>query len=125
MNTSLHSSTSPPHLSPISSTVCIGTHPLPWQLSPTAIKVIDDRVKKIVYPHNVASVANEQDSFFTDAGRVWKANDRLVAFLAVLPTVLRDYVPHVRAGISHLIVTPHLTFTPYLTLTPNIQVSAN
>ena len=87
----------------ISNTCITGTHPLPWRLSKEAINTIDERVRNIIYPHGIPGVADGQNSFFKDMGRVWRTADRLVALLAVLPTVLRDYIPPVRAGIRKLI----------------------
>ena len=80
-----------------------GTHPLPWRLTKEAMDVVDRRVRNIVYPHGIPTVADANNSFVKDMGRVWRTRDRLVALLTVLPTASRGYIPALRAGIRKLV----------------------
>ena len=85
------------------SSTTTGIEPLPWRLTTEAIEVIDARVINIIYAHGMPACSKEGSSFFKNMNRVWRSADKLVAFLRILVTVLRDYVPEVRAALRKFV----------------------
>ena len=59
---------------------------------------IDERSRRIIYPHGIDGLSNDDGSFI-NGHRSWRSADRLLALLVILPTVTRDFVPEVRAGL--------------------------
>lgn len=80
-----------------------GCTPLPWRLTDKGIAEVDKRVCNIVYPHGVNGCSKDDNSFLKKSGRTWRTADKLTALLYILPTVLRGFVPAVRAGLRKLI----------------------
>ena len=80
-----------------------GDAPLPWRLTKQAVARIESRIKNIVYPHGIDGCSNDDGSFINGV-RSWRAADRILALLVILPTVLRDYIPELRAGIRKLVL---------------------
>ena len=81
-----------------------GTGTLPWRLSPEAVKVVDARIESIVYPHGPAGCSKDGAGFIKNMNRVRRISQKLLAFLVILPTVLRDYVPELRTGLRKLVL---------------------
>ena len=77
---------------------------MPWRLTREAVEKIDDRVRNIVYPHGINGCSKDGSSFLRKSGRTWRTADKLTALLTILPVVLRDYVPKVRAGVRKVIL---------------------
>ena len=80
-----------------------GNAPLPWRLTKEAVARIEDRIKSIIYPHGIDGCSNDDGSFM-NGFRSWRAADRILALLVILPTVLRDYLPELRAGIRKFVL---------------------
>ena len=80
-----------------------GCKPLPWRLTDKAIDEVDKRVCNIVYPHGMNGCSKENISFLKKSGRTWRTAEKITALLCILPTVLRGFVPVVRAGLRKLI----------------------
>ena len=76
--------------------------PLPWRLTPMAKKIVDKRVVGLVYPHYTPICHIENQSFIYRAG-VWRTASKLIAFLVILVTVLRGFVPKLRYALRSLI----------------------
>ena len=68
------------------------------------MNVIDARVERIVYPHGPAGCSKEGAGFFKNLNRARRMSQKLLAFLVILPTVLRGYVREVRTGLRKLIL---------------------
>ena len=66
--------------------------------------MVDQRVCNIVYPHGVNGCSKENIGFLKKSGRTWRTADKLTALLCILPTVLRDFVPTVRAAFNKVIM---------------------
>ena len=81
----------------------LGCKPLPWRLTTEAIDEVDRRVCEIVYPHGINGCSKEDISFLKKAGRTWRTSDKITTLLCILPTVLRGFVPAVRAGFRKMI----------------------
>ena len=81
-----------------------GTGKIPWQLTREAVEVIDARIQRIVYPHGPTGCSKDGAGFIKNFNRVRRISQKLLAFLVILPTVLRDYVPEVRDGLRKLIL---------------------
>lgn len=77
---------------------------LPWQLTPQALLTVDARVRSVVYPHRMETVGSPEHSFFRRPSYASKLTQRLTAFMFVLPTCLRGYVPNVHKGFCDLIL---------------------
>ena len=63
---------------------------------------MDARIRRIIYPHGIDGCSNDEGSFI-NGHRSWRAADRLIALLVILPTVLRDFVPELRAGLRKFV----------------------
>ena len=81
-----------------------GTGNLPWRLSPEAVKVVDARIEKVVYPHGPAGCSKDGAGFIKNMNRARRISQKLLALLVLLPTVLRDYVPELRHGLRKLVL---------------------
>lgn len=79
-----------------------GCSPLPWRLSKEGVVCIDKRICRIIYSHGIDGCSNDDGSFI-NGHRDWRAADRLLALLVILPTATRDFVPEVRAGLRKLV----------------------
>ena len=73
--------------------------PLPWRLTKDDLKVVNQRVCSMWWPHYVQRLAKRDCSFFIKSCRAWKCRDKLVIFLVILPTVLRGFVPAVHQAL--------------------------
>ena len=67
------------------------------------IKVVDDRICKIVYPHGVEGCSKDNTGFVRNMNRVRKSSQKLFALMNVITTVLRGYVPELRFGLRKLV----------------------
>ena len=56
-----------------------------------------------MYPHGIDGCSNDDGSFI-NGFRSWRAADRILALLVILPTVLRDYIPELSAGVRKFVV---------------------
>lgn len=83
--------------------ILAGDAPLPWRLTKESIKRIEERIKNIIYPHGIDGCSNDDGSFI-NGFRSWRAADRILALFVILPTVLRDYIPELRAGIRKFVL---------------------
>ena len=79
-----------------------GTGKLPWRLTKDAVACVDARIRRIIYPHGIDGCSNDEGSFI-NGHRSWRAADRILALLVILPTVLRDFVPELRAGLRKFV----------------------
>ena len=81
----------------------LGTNPLPWRLTKEAIKCIERRIQNIVYPHGIDGCSNDEGSFINGFCS-WRAADRILALLVIMPTVLRDYVDAVHVALCKFVL---------------------
>ena len=70
--------------------------PLPYRLTRAQIKVLDDRMGLLLWPHYVERLYYEGHSFWTHPSRMWKMRRKLRLLYYILPTQIRDQVPPVR-----------------------------
>ena len=73
-----------------------GNGPLPYRLTRAQIKVLDDRMGLLLWPHYVERLYYEGHSFWTHPSRMWKMRRKLRLLYYILPTQIRDQVPPVR-----------------------------
>ena len=52
--------------------------PLPWRLTQDEIKMLDKRMKKVVWPHYIDRLHYEGCSFWIKPGRMWKTRRKVV-----------------------------------------------
>lgn len=76
---------------------------MPWRLTPEAVEVVDGRIQSIIYPHGPEGCSKDGISFIKNMNRTRRISQKLLAFLVILPTVLRDYVPEFRQGLRKLV----------------------
>ena len=67
------------------------------------MKVVDARIQGVVYPHGPAGCSKDGAGFLKNLNRARRMSQKLLAFLVILPPVLRDYVPELRLGIRKLV----------------------
>ena len=80
-----------------------GCNPVPWRLDDRELDRVDSRVCNIVYPHGTNGCSKDGVSFFKKSGRAWRTSEKLLAFMRIMTTALRGYVPTVRSAFRKLI----------------------
>ena len=80
-----------------------GKNPLPWRLTKQAVARVDDRVMAIVYPHGPSGCSDNKSGFFRNFSCISRSSQKILALLVIMPTVLRDYVPHFRGGMRSFV----------------------
>ena len=73
--------------------------PLPWRLTREERKLLDERMRNVVWPHYVDRLAYRGHSFWTKPNRLWKIRRKIVLLYYMLPCQLRDQVPKLREAI--------------------------
>ena len=76
-----------------------GDNPLPWRLTLEELKIINERVCKMWWPHYTHKLAKRGTSFFVKSCRCWKSRDKVEILVVLLPTLLRDFVPAVHQAL--------------------------
>lgn len=76
---------------------------LHWRLSDEDVKLVDARVRTLVYPHSCVRVGTLHRSFWTDSQCAWKMKERMFALLVVMPTCLRGCVPPIHRAFIKLV----------------------
>lgn len=74
--------------------------PLPWRLTKEQLKVLDERMKKTVWPHYLDPLFYEGCSFWVKPGRLWKSRRKSMLLCFLLSTQIRDMVPALREAID-------------------------
>ena len=69
---------------------------LPWRLTKEQRLLLNDRMKRVLWPHYVEPLCVDGESFWQKPGRMWKARRKFRLLLFILPTQLRDQVPALR-----------------------------
>ena len=98
IHTSLHHTT---HT--IKSSHPTGCNPLPWRLDDRELARADARVCNIVYPHGTNGCSKEGVSFFKKSGRAWRTSEKILAFMRIMTTATRGFIPIFRAALRKLI----------------------
>ena len=75
----------------------------PWRLSKADIKVLDDRVNIMWWPHYVDKLTLKGHSFWSKSDRMWKSAHKSYVLLGILPTCLRGFVPAVHNAILYIV----------------------
>lgn len=68
----------------------------PWRLTKAARRLLESRMKRVLWPHYVEPLYYEGKSFWTSPGHMWKARRKFRLLLFMLVTQLRDQVPMFR-----------------------------
>ena len=79
-----------------------GDNPLPWRLTLEELKIINERVCKMWWPHYTHKLAKRGTSFFVKSCRCWKSRDKVEILVVLLPTLLRDFVPAVHQALMDI-----------------------
>ena len=69
---------------------------LPWRLTKDQRVMLDERMKRVLWPHYVEPLYFKGQSFWQKPGNMWKARRKYRLFLFILPTQIRDQVPRLR-----------------------------
>lgn len=77
--------------------------PLPWRLTPTEVKFLDERMSRVTWPHCVDRLQYAGSSFWKKPSRLWKTQRKVVLLYFVLATQLRDRLPRLRVALFTLI----------------------
>ena len=73
--------------------------PLPWRLTAEQRKLLDERMRNVVWPHYTDRLAYRGHSFWKKPNRLWKTRRKILLLYYMLPTQLRDQVPQLREAI--------------------------
>ena len=76
--------------------------PLPWRLTKEELNELDERMKRCSWPHYVDRLEYDNASFWLKPSRLWKTTRKIVLFLYVLSSQLRDKLPRLRTAIHML-----------------------
>ena len=76
---------------------------LPWRLTPEEIKILDDRMSHVTWPHHCDPLYYGGYSFWVKPNRLWKTNRKVLLLLFILATQIRDKVPRLRTALFLLI----------------------
>ena len=68
----------------------------PWRLTKSARKLLESRMKRVLWPHYVEPLYYDGASFWTSPGHMWKARRKYRLLLFVMVTQLRDQTPMFR-----------------------------
>lgn len=77
--------------------------PLPWRLTPEEVKMLDERMRHVDWPHYVDRLYYDGCSFWRKPSRLWKTKRKLVLLFFILSTQLRDQLPRVRVALFTII----------------------
>ena len=64
------------------------TSPLPWRLTKDQLKIVNERICAMWWPHHVHRLAKRRCSFFIKSCRAWKSRDKLTVFLVKFRRIL-------------------------------------
>ena len=70
-----------------------------WRLSKDQREKLDERTRRIMWPHYVEPLSYRGASFWEKPSRMWKSRRKYRLFLYFLPVLLRDQVPKVRGAL--------------------------
>lgn len=68
----------------------------PWRLTSRARKLLEGRMKRVMWPHYIEPLCYDGQSFWTSPGHMWKARRKYRLLLFILVTQLRDQIPTFR-----------------------------
>ena len=77
--------------------------PLPWRLTKEQLIMLDERMGRCAWPHYVDPLYYDGCSFWKKKTVLWKTLRKIVLFLYVLATQLRDQVPRLRTALFLLV----------------------
>ena len=76
---------------------------LPWRLTPEELRMLDDRMSRVSWPHYVDPLYYGGCSFWKRPSRLWKTQRKVVLFYFILATQIRDKLPRLRTALFLLI----------------------
>ena len=65
----------------------------PWRLSRDDVEALNERMKRVLWPHYVDCLSYRGFSVWKKFSRIWKTRRKMMFFLYLLPTQLRGFVP--------------------------------
>ena len=74
----------------------------PWRLSKEQIKLMDNRVNSMWWPHCSDKLAWHGASFWKKTDRIWKAKHKVLCLLTILPTCLRGFVKSAHLALLYI-----------------------
>ena len=81
-----------------------GTSTLPpWRLTKDQVKVMDERVRRMWWPHYTDLLTRDGQSFWIKPDRMWKAKHKWFCLMAILPTCLNGYVRALHMSLIYII----------------------
>lgn len=79
-----------------------GGHP-PWRLTDAQRKLMDMRVKSMMWTHYSDKLVFKRSSFWYKTDRIWKAKHKILVLLTILPTCLRGCVAAVHKALLYIV----------------------
>ena len=76
---------------------------LPWRIPKDGIKVLDERARRIVWPHYIERMCSAGASWWVEPGKLWKCRRKIRLLYYILPTQLRDQVPPLRYALCEFV----------------------
>ena len=75
----------------------------PWRLSKAGVKILDQRVCSMWWPHYLDKLCRDGHSFWTHSDRMWKAAHKEYVLMVILPTCLHGFVPKVHTALLTIV----------------------
>lgn len=76
---------------------------LPWRLTAAELAELEERMRRVTWPHYVDRHYYEGCSFWRKPGRLWKTQRKVVLLYFILATQLRDKLPRLRVALFTII----------------------
>ena len=73
--------------------------PFPWRLTRAQIKLLSERTKNMIWPHNMERMYYRGASMWEKPSRMWKCRRKYRLLFYVLPVQLRGVLPRLREAI--------------------------
>ena len=74
--------------------------PLRWRLTKDELVELDDRMKRVVWPHYMDRLYYDRCSVWVKPGRMWKTRRKVTLLYFILSTQLRGLLPRLRKAIN-------------------------
>lgn len=77
--------------------------PLPWRLTKEQLKLLNERMGRVCWPHYMDRLHYRDFSFWVKRSRLWKTHRKVVLFYFILATQLRDQLPILHVALFKII----------------------
>ena len=75
----------------------------PWRLTKDQVNLMDERVRRMWWPHYTDLLTRDGASFWKKPDRMWKAKHKWFCLMTILPTCLNGYVAALHMSLLYII----------------------